>query len=353
MTLPLPREAPPAVLRREAPSVPWSAPFPLATVDGANQVTTYNEAFAAAFSPGQAPRSRPLLSLLPELGDDVLVRVGHGEQPLVVEVWRTDAEGRRTCWQVRAWLERGVGLGLAAGDVTAARRALELTAQAAERDPLTGLANRSALGRALRPADGASAGEALALVLLDLDGFKQVNDDWGHVVGDAVLQAVTRRWSRVLGDEVLLLRLGGDEFGALLPEADVERAGRAAAAVARRLHDALADPVVVDGGHSWSGSVTVATAVAGPDDDLRHLVARADDRLVASKRTRRGDGGASARADRSGHAQEEVDHLHPLDVVIDLDAPRAGVSPPATAPARPARPAARPHPAVARAPAAD
>lgn len=92
------------------------------------------------------------------------------------------------------------------------RRRLDLLEQEARHDVLTGLPNRRALGRAWAGMAGPRA-----LILIDLVGFKAVNDSHGHIVGDGLLQQVAARLSAAVPPPGLLARWGGDEFVALVP----------------------------------------------------------------------------------------------------------------------------------------
>ncbi len=116
------------------------------------------------------------------------------------------------------------------------------TRRQATSDDLTGLANRRLLLQQLHRVTVDGTGNA-ALVLIDLDRFKEVNDALGHGVGDLLLQKVGPRLAQALRHTDLLARLGGDEFGVLLPDAD--RAS--ATAAAQRLTEALAEPITLDG----------------------------------------------------------------------------------------------------------
>jgi diguanylate cyclase (GGDEF)-like protein len=143
---------------------------------------------------------------------------------------------------------------------------------AADLDPLTGVANRRhwhavaehELARARR------AGAPLTVVLIDLDGFKAVNDARGHAAGDELLQELARCWQRELRRGDLLGRHGGDEFVLSLPGADAQ----AAASLVTRLRSS----------HPMTWSVGIATS--GGADDVRTLLARADADLYAQKRAR-------------------------------------------------------------------
>jgi diguanylate cyclase (GGDEF)-like protein len=168
-----------------------------------------------------------------------------------------------------------------------ARRALELANAELERlantDLLTGLANRrrflarleEELGRARRHE------RPLALLLIDLDRFKEVNDRRGHPVGDKVLEAVGRSLVELLRPEDLAARYGGEELAVLLPETDLE-GGRA---VAERILGALRALEHRDeGGETFivTASLGVA-ALARLDEPARDLIARADAALYAAK----------------------------------------------------------------------
>lgn len=103
-------------------------------------------------------------------------------------------------------------------DITADRQALEILRQQAESDPLTGLANRSVFQARYREvvSDSLNYGFASALVLIDLDRFKELNDTFGHSAGDACLCEVAQRLGRAFRNAGLVARLGGDEFALIL-----------------------------------------------------------------------------------------------------------------------------------------
>ena len=103
-------------------------------------------------------------------------------------------------------------------DVTSDRQALENLRLQAETDPLTGLANRSVFQARYREVvnDSLNHGFASALVLIDLDGFKQLNDTFGHLAGDACLCEVAQRLRLAFHNAGLVGRLGGDEFAIIL-----------------------------------------------------------------------------------------------------------------------------------------
>ena len=154
-------------------------------------------------------------------------------------------------------------------------------------DPLTGLANRrlltDRLALALRSQPRRT--RPVALLMLDLDGFKPVNDMHGHAVGDELLVRLTARLSGVTRPGDTLARLGGDEFAIALPDATLEEAQ----AVAVRIVRELERPVLVD--HialSVGASVGVAVCEHPGAVDAEDLLSRADIAMYAAKRGGRG-----------------------------------------------------------------
>jgi diguanylate cyclase (GGDEF)-like protein len=124
------------------------------------------------------------------------------------------------------------------------KRAEVRLAHMAYHDALTDLPNRSLLFERLQQAlaDAARTGEPLALMVLDLDGFKPINDSLGHLAGDRVLKQVAAQLRTLLRDVDTIARLGGDEFALLLPRTNAE----AAVAAARAVVDRLRRPQMLD-----------------------------------------------------------------------------------------------------------
>jgi diguanylate cyclase (GGDEF)-like protein len=158
-------------------------------------------------------------------------------------------------------------------------------------DPLTGCLNRlgfaERLGEELRRTN--QGGPDLSLVLLDFDGFKLVNDLHGHAAGDALLRWAAQAMTGALRPGDCLSRLGGDEFGALLPAADPARAK----AIADRLQMALSARISASAG-------TASTSVDGTNAERLHH--RADERLYAIKRARVGLGATAVTASNQAAA---------------------------------------------------
>jgi diguanylate cyclase (GGDEF)-like protein len=153
----------------------------------------------------------------------------------------------------------------------------------ARHDVLTGLPNRSQLDDHLRfalsLAKRASGGGHLALMFLDLDHFKDINDSLGHSVGDALLIELTRRMRALLREEDTLSRLGGDEFILLLPGADAH----GAAQVAEKLLAAIARPCRIEP-HDLSVTASLGIALYPADGvDLETLSKNADTAMYRAK----------------------------------------------------------------------
>jgi diguanylate cyclase (GGDEF)-like protein/PAS domain S-box-containing protein len=160
----------------------------------------------------------------------------------------------------------------------------ELT-RAAFHDGLTGLANRAlfrdrldqALARSLR------SREPLCILMVDLDGFKQVNDSLGHDAGDQLLRGVAVRFDGAMRPSDTLARFGGDEFAVLLEGAQESQG----AAVARRLLDCLAEPLAVAGRELTLGASVGVAAHRGGAGDGEELIRHADVAMYAAKQAGR------------------------------------------------------------------
>ena len=203
----------------------------------------------------------------------------------------TQASGDRT-WALsgRPVLdERGQFLGFvgSGSDLTGRRRAEAEVARLAMSDPLTGLANRARMQRALDQALSRRSGQqhAVAMLLLDLDRFKAVNDTLGHQTGDALLVQVAHRLERAVGASALVGRIGGDEFQVIMIDEDDRTR---LAQVARDMIAALSLPYMIKGASITIGcSIGIALA---PDDgnDAETLIRNADLALYAAKGDGRG-----------------------------------------------------------------
>jgi diguanylate cyclase (GGDEF)-like protein len=199
----------------------------------------------------------------------------------------------------------------------------------ARTDELTGLPNRRALFEAARQVlAGASARNPAALLLLDLDGFKEVNDGLGHHAGDSLLRQIGPRVQDALRPGDVLARLGGDEFAVLLRDVDLDQASDMAA----RLRERVLQPFSVEGIRLHVGvSIGVATAPV-PAATVQELLRCADVAMYAAKSGREGvhvyvpepDGGTGDRLRTMEELRVALDvddqlevHLQPQVGVVD------------------------------------
>lgn len=171
-------------------------------------------------------------------------------------------------------------------DVTAERAAAERMAWRAHHDELTGLANRALLYDRLEGSlvarGGREAGGSYAVLYCDLDGFKNINDRFGHGVGDALLVASAGRLSAVMREGDLVARWGGDEFVVLAAGLD----GAALLEFAERLRTAISAPfsLLDDNGEAITVGVTLSVGVALAGDSAPTALRSADLALYEAKR---------------------------------------------------------------------
>ncbi len=175
----------------------------------------------------------------------------------------------------------------------------------ARTDELTGLPNRRALlERAAEVLATATAARPAAFLLLDLDGFKEVNDSLGHNAGDALLRLIAPRLRDAAGAGALAARLGGDEFAVLLPEGGLEDA----LDTARRIQECLAEPFPLESIRVHVGaSIGVATAPV-PAADVTDLLRCADVAMYTAKTSRE-----SVRVYLPDPGTETGDRLHTME----------------------------------------
>ena len=278
------------------------APVGLALADLSGRYVRINLTFAALL--GRAPEDLVGVAFAdvvhPDDRDDDALRLS-----LLLSGQQSSLQGEEryltTDGQIR-WVLRGVTLvpdsqgrpawlAVTAQNITERRRA-ESALQAlttslgeqAVRDPLTGLANRALLEERLRSvlARDQRTGESTAVMFLDLDGFKAVNDDYGHAVGDEVLRGVAERLLRVVRPSDTVARLGGDEFVVLAESAGEEHLD----ALVARIRAAVEQPLQVsDLDLTVAVGVSVGVAICpGGRSDPRTLLALADRRMYEAKR---------------------------------------------------------------------
>ena len=234
--------------------------------------------------------------------ENPLIRAMSGEQLRDVELVLQSEAGDRRKVSVNAqalvddegWM---LGAVVAMHDVTEQKRNEERLAELALHDPLTGLGNRTLLAERLQeaidalqrdvhgsPVLGTDPQRGVAVYLLDLDEFKEINDVLGHDVGDDMLIAVARRLAAIVRPSDTVARLGGDEFVVVC---DIESGEEEMLRIAERISSALARPYRIDG-----RTLTVLASVGGvfadnPDTDPSKLLSRADDAMYGVKWSRR------------------------------------------------------------------
>ncbi len=241
--------------------------------------------------------------------ENPLIRAMSGEPVREVEIVLESGAGERRKVSVNGqalvddegWM---LGAVVAMHDVTEQKLNEERLAELALHDPLTGLANRTLLAERLQQAidrmaqrtpvraplgdegswSTAGGDEGVAVFLLDLDDFKEINDVLGHDVGDDMLVAVARRLTATVRPSDTVARLGGDEFVVVC---DIESGEDEMLRIKDRIATALARPYRIDG-----RTLTVLASVGGvfvdnPDTDPSKLLSRADDAMYGVKWTRR------------------------------------------------------------------
>jgi diguanylate cyclase (GGDEF)-like protein/PAS domain S-box-containing protein len=172
-------------------------------------------------------------------------------------------------------------------DISDRKQAQEQVLRLARYDVLTGLANRSVFVEELEHTitHARRVGNSFAVLYLDLDHFKDVNDTLGHPIGDLLLQAVAQRFRAVVRETDAVARFGGDEFAII--EGDI-REPADAAVLAETLLNAISEPFTIEGNVVRSGS-SVGIAVFGPDSpDAETLLSHADVALYRAKQEGRG-----------------------------------------------------------------
>ncbi|MCC5952263.1 MAG: diguanylate cyclase [Acidimicrobiia bacterium] len=181
--------------------------------------------------------------------------------------------------------ERTTGWIATLDDVTERRRAESRLAHMATHDSLTGLPNRVLLEDRLRQAYGRlrRGSHSVTVVFVDLDDFKDVNDQFGHAVGDAVLVETARRLRAAVRDVDTIARLGGDEFVVVCESlSDTE-----AEEVLQRLRRNLAAPFTIDGERLGTPASFGAVTTSEPTEEIEDLLGRADQAMYRVKHARR------------------------------------------------------------------
>ncbi len=188
--------------------------------------------------------------------------------------WREATRGQANPWSAAA-----IEAAESVRDHLVEERARAVLERRASTDELTGLANRATFLKVVRERLTDAFNTGVVLLLIDLDGFKEINDTYGHVAGDRLLELVGERLLRATRDADVTARLGGDEFAVVMHRVVGEEALGAAAA---RIVDTLGAPYHVDD-QTLTVSASVGAAFALADDASDTLVQRADVALYAAK----------------------------------------------------------------------
>jgi diguanylate cyclase (GGDEF)-like protein len=264
------------------------------------EVTGHGHGDFAALYPDALVHPEDLALLAAELPADGTrvertVRIQHADGRWL---WIREVVGRVPGEQGAEW-HRGVAM-----DITDLAESGEELRKRAEQDTLTGLMNRAAIVDDIRRR--LASGAPVGVLLMDLDGFKAVNDTMGHLVGDRLLTVQSRRLEAVARREDAVGRLGGDEF-VVISSAVGEQA---LLGLARRVRHALCQPVSLDGVEvGCSASVGAAWS---PDHGVTHdeLMRHADEAMYRAKR---GGLGVQAFSNQSDpHHEQRIDRLEAL-----------------------------------------
>jgi diguanylate cyclase (GGDEF)-like protein/PAS domain S-box-containing protein len=210
----------------------------------------------------------------------VASREGIARTPVAVQYERQLVSGR---WiECRGTPIPGGGYMALYRDIDDSKRLQSELERLAAFDELTGLGNRRHLLQTMEQEFERARRYArpLALMVIDVDHFKAVNDRHGHAAGDLVLQRLSAAFVEALRETDRVGRLGGEEFAAVLPESNVEQARNAA----ERVRAAVAALRVPHDGAVISPTVSIGVAEVRPGHDVQQVLARADEALYAAKR---------------------------------------------------------------------
>jgi diguanylate cyclase (GGDEF)-like protein/PAS domain S-box-containing protein len=235
------------------------------------------------------------LDTMGEPGDYTLSGIFGPQAEAVLAATRTKQNARVLTTTRRDGVERRLELAVSATpteqgsigvatvrDVTEQQAQIDALNRIATRDALTGVLNRRAFEQIL---EATCAGVAVqsALLVCDLDGFKLVNDTFGHQAGDTLLREIASRLIQEAGPNAVVARLGGDEFAIVVPHASEILA----AMTARRLVAAVSQPIQIGVRHATVG-VSIGIALSSAHAEPRALFDGADEAMYRAKRSRSG-----------------------------------------------------------------
>jgi diguanylate cyclase (GGDEF)-like protein/PAS domain S-box-containing protein len=264
------------------------------STDADGRITYISPSAEAALCGSESARGRslPELFLRPDGEGErtlpfVFARKGRFDRLLA----RSERDGKIRWWSISGEPKQAGGqfagfLGHCQ-DVTSERLSAQESSHLALHDPLTGLLNRRHMSQLLDKtlASFSLQQRSCAIMLIDLDRFKQVNDTLGHAAGDALLKQVAERMVRVIGEKERVSRLGGDEFQIMLPDHDDRGT---LGDIATSLITSISQPYTIEGSRCLIGA-SVGVAVSPYDGEgAEELVRNADLALYAAKGGGRG-----------------------------------------------------------------
>lgn len=263
-------------------------------LDAEGRVTFWNPGARAIFGYSSAEiNGRPFSALSENLADSDLCRFLSrcDASRQVIETTGVRNNGDKFPLEVRisSWLEGDVKhFGAIVRDISLRKRDEEHIRYLALHDALTGLANRAQIRDRLGQSidDAKQRHETVALLLLDLDNFKEINDTLGHEAGDQFLCTFAEHLRACVGVKAPIARLGGDEFVVVVEGPDAEAGSKA---IARSIADIFGDRHSYIDGNGFLISASIGSAVYPRDaDNLDDLMANADLALYRAKRRRPG-----------------------------------------------------------------
>ena len=322
-------------------------PMRVAFIDTAQRYRFVNRAYEGAFGvPREAIVGRTVKEMFGSRFHAIEAHVARALQGESVSFQsELVSDGGYACFESNYIPQRGIdgsvltGFHAVSTDVTRQKQEEKRLLQLAHEDPLTGLANRAGFNRRLEEtlAAAPASGRVAALMFLDLDRFKQVNDQFGHGTGDALLRAVADRLVQALRARDFVARVGGDEFTVIIGQvADAQAAAR----IAGKIVDALSRPFMLTGcrvdvsasvgvAFHVAGSAATATAAhAGRRRDALPGQGRGPQRLPAGGVSRgAGDGLNRLRHLTTGTALKyDCDHINPIRRASDEPHARTAAS---------------------------
>lgn len=204
-------------------------------------------------------------------------------QTMEVTAVRSDGTEFPVEMSLSVWTDAlGVGIGAIIRDISERRLRDARLMRQANHDTLTGLANRTRLEELL--GETLTRSSRQTVLLLDLDGFKEVNDKHGHAIGDSLLQAIAIRLPSALPAGAVLARFGGDEFGVLLP-GDEAPPTSVASTAAQTILEAFVEPFTI-AGHIFQLGISIGAACAPEHGQYpQELIASADFALYRAKQS--------------------------------------------------------------------